>query len=266
MNPSTTPTPTSLLTPLPNDGKAVIRLAHRLHPLPITITPYNPAWPTAFTTIKSHIVSALPPGIIQEINHIGSTSVPGLPAKNIIDIDLVVADVDDEDAYVGALEGCGFRFLFREGEWYGHRFFVGEVPEPQPDHNPNSDSVVAATVNDSEDLTTSQPPHNNDNDNDKDTSNGTKPFPYQFPFPFPVNLHVFPTQCDEVLRHKLFRDWLLTHPDDLELYARVKGEVARELKGQGKAGRGADVMEYTRRKEWVVREILGRAVREGGYV
>lgn len=60
------------------------------------------------------------------ILHAGSTSVPGLPAKDIIDIDLVVKDIKNEDSYVEALERSGFRFLLREPDWHQHRFFVDE--------------------------------------------------------------------------------------------------------------------------------------------
>ena len=48
------------------------------------------------------------------LDHVGSTSVPGLPAKPVIDIDLTVADSRDEAAYVPALEAAGFELQIRE--------------------------------------------------------------------------------------------------------------------------------------------------------
>ncbi len=65
------------------------------------------------------------------IEHVGSTSVPGLAAKPVIDIDLVVADSSDEDAYVPPLEAAGYVLRIREPDWYEHRLFKG------PDTNVN---------------------------------------------------------------------------------------------------------------------------------
>lgn len=62
------------------------------------------------------------------IEHIGSTSVPGLAAKPVIDIDLTVADSDEESSYVPALEKAGFHLVIRETWWYGHRMFRGDNP------------------------------------------------------------------------------------------------------------------------------------------
>lgn len=62
------------------------------------------------------------------IEHVGSTSVPGLPAKPIIDIDLTVPDSRDEDAYRPALEAAGFLVLFREPVFHEHRFARSDSP------------------------------------------------------------------------------------------------------------------------------------------
>lgn len=59
------------------------------------------------------------------IEHIGSTSVPGLAGKPIIDLLLVVADSADEPAYVPALEAAGYVVRIREPNWYEHRMFKG---------------------------------------------------------------------------------------------------------------------------------------------
>ena len=65
------------------------------------------------------------------MEHIGSTSVPGLIAKPIIDILLVVTDSADESAYVPALEAAGYVLRVREPDWHQHRLFKG------PDTNIN---------------------------------------------------------------------------------------------------------------------------------
>jgi len=59
------------------------------------------------------------------IEHVGSTSIPGLAAKPVIDMLLTVADTTDEAAYVPDLERAGFRLTIREPEWHEHRMFKG---------------------------------------------------------------------------------------------------------------------------------------------
>ncbi|KGQ03680.1 hypothetical protein BBAD15_g11068 [Beauveria bassiana D1-5] len=72
--------------------------------------------------------SALPATVIHAVHHVGSTCVPGLAAKPVIDIDLIVADPADEASYVPALEAAGYHFLFREPPWYEHRLFALYAP------------------------------------------------------------------------------------------------------------------------------------------
>ncbi len=57
------------------------------------------------------------------IEHAGSTSVPGLSAKPIIDVVLAVPDSADEVAYVPVLERAGFTLRIREPDWFEHRMF-----------------------------------------------------------------------------------------------------------------------------------------------
>lgn len=83
----------------------------------IVVVPYDPAWPERFEAEKRRIVAALGP-VARRVDHIGSTSVPGLAAKPIVDIDLSVPDPDDEAAYLPALERAGYRLRVREP---GHR-------------------------------------------------------------------------------------------------------------------------------------------------
>ena len=108
-----------------DDGSSVERVNHRKSPAKITIVEPNPAWPQRFTKTKARIEAALGNTAVAVL-HAGSTSVPGLPAKDIIDVDLVVKDVKDESSYVEPLTRIGFRFLFREPAWHQHRFFVDE--------------------------------------------------------------------------------------------------------------------------------------------
>jgi GrpB-like predicted nucleotidyltransferase (UPF0157 family) len=70
-------------------------------------------------------VCARQTGKIDRLEHVGSTSVPGLAAKPIIDLLLVVANSADESTYAAALEKTGYVLRVREPDWYDHRMFKG---------------------------------------------------------------------------------------------------------------------------------------------
>ncbi len=83
----------------------------------IILLAYDPAWAKDFETERRTVVRAL--GLLpHRVEHVGSTSVPGLAAKPIIDIQLSVPNVEDEDAYVPHLEPAGYALRVRE---HGHR-------------------------------------------------------------------------------------------------------------------------------------------------
>ncbi|UKZ75902.1 hypothetical protein TrVFT333_003598 [Trichoderma virens FT-333] len=121
------PSVEDILNKVPYDPEGVQRVAHRRVKNPIEIVEPDPSWPKTFELLKSRIISALGPTAVS-LEHVGSTSVPGLPAKPIIDMDLTVEDVLDEAAYVPQLEAAGFHFLLREPGWHQHRFFCGYEP------------------------------------------------------------------------------------------------------------------------------------------
>lgn len=91
---------------------------------PIRIVDYDPAWPSRFAREAERIRATLQARAL-DIVHVGSTSVPGLAAKPIIDILLTVADSADESGYLPALEGAGYRLRIREAEWHQHRLLKG---------------------------------------------------------------------------------------------------------------------------------------------
>lgn len=165
---------------------------------PVLVADYDSDWPRLYER-EVERVTAILGGRALQLEHVGSTSVPGLPAKPVIDMDLVVADSADEPAYLPDLLATGYRLVIREPAWYEHRSLKG------PDTN--------------------------------------------------INLHVFSPGCEEVARHLLFRDWLRTHADDRDLYARTK----RELAGR----EWTYIQQYADAKSEVVAAILGRA-RAGG--
>jgi len=83
------------------------------HNAPITLVDYDPKWPKLFDREAKRIYSILGKKVLQ-LEHVGSTSVPGLCAKPIIDILLVVKDSADESAYVPDLEEAGYTLRIRE--------------------------------------------------------------------------------------------------------------------------------------------------------
>lgn len=86
----------------------------------VYLAPYDPAWPSTFNRLKKQIHDALGDGVLR-LEHVGSTAVPGLSAKPIIDMVLVVADSSDEPSYVKPLEEKGYTLRIREPDWYEHR-------------------------------------------------------------------------------------------------------------------------------------------------
>ena len=73
----------------------------------VVVVPYSEQWKTDFETIKQHLLTTIN-DIIISIEHIGSTSVEGLSAKPIIDIDIIIKDYSVFDAVVGKLASYGY--------------------------------------------------------------------------------------------------------------------------------------------------------------
>ncbi len=163
---------------------------------PIAVVDPDPSWPAQYEQLAWRIRQALGDRVL-ELEHVGSTSVPDLPAKPVIDIDLTVVDSGDEPAYVPALERTGYALTIREPRWHEHRCLVATSPRS--------------------------------------------------------NLHVWSPDCPEVIRHRMFRDWLCDHPDDRARYAEVKRASAHAANAAQE-----DVTAYNLRKQPVLREILDR--------
>ncbi len=86
----------------------------------IVVADYDPAWPERFRREAAKIRAALGEAALA-IEHIGSTAVPGLSAKPIVDVLLVVEDSSNETSYVPALEGAGYVLRVRERDFHEHR-------------------------------------------------------------------------------------------------------------------------------------------------
>jgi GrpB-like predicted nucleotidyltransferase (UPF0157 family) len=90
----------------------------------IQIVDYDPEWPRIFEREAKRVRAVLGDRVLS-LEHIGSTSVPGLAAKPKIDMQLVVANSADEPAYVPDLVAAGYVLQIREPDWYEHRMFKG---------------------------------------------------------------------------------------------------------------------------------------------
>jgi GrpB-like predicted nucleotidyltransferase (UPF0157 family) len=118
-------------TPL-NEEYLRVHTVRELKPLSsqIRLVDYDPEWPHRFQEEAERIRAAVGERALR-IEHMGSTSVPDLLAKPIIDIVLVVAESANETEYAAALEKAGYRLHIREPGWYEHRMFKG------PENNSN---------------------------------------------------------------------------------------------------------------------------------
>ena len=97
---------------------------------PIRLVEPDPEWAAQYAQQEERIQAALGPRALQ-VEHVGSTSVPGLAAKPVIDIVLVVTNSADEAGYLPDLEAAGYLLQFREPDWYQHRFLRDHDPDVQ---------------------------------------------------------------------------------------------------------------------------------------
>jgi GrpB-like predicted nucleotidyltransferase (UPF0157 family) len=94
------------------------------HSASITLAEYDPDWPRSFRHEAARLRSVLGTEALR-IEHVGSTSVPALIAKPVVDIVLVVPDSADEPSYVPRLQAAGYVLRIREPGWFEHRLFNG---------------------------------------------------------------------------------------------------------------------------------------------
>lgn len=93
----------------------------------IELVDYDPGWPGRFEAKRAGLARALGPVAVR-IDHVGSTAVTGLAAKPVIDIQISAPDVEDEEAFVAAIESQGFLLRWIET---GHRYFRPPPPLPR---------------------------------------------------------------------------------------------------------------------------------------
>ena len=91
---------------------------------PIVLADADPTWADEFEHEAQRVRAALADRVLL-LEHVGSTAIPGLAAKPIIDMLLAVADSADEDSYVPPMEAAGYVLRIREPDWHEHRLFKG---------------------------------------------------------------------------------------------------------------------------------------------
>jgi len=110
--------------PLTDEALAAV-LVHGLRPARVTLAAYDPRWPARFAAYAAELRRVLGDRA-RLIEHIGSTAVPGLAAKPVVDIVAGIDDPDDEAAYLPGLEAAGYQLRVREPS---HRCLRGGGPE-----------------------------------------------------------------------------------------------------------------------------------------
>ena len=123
-----------LLTSQPEEDPGYEAVGGELMRGLIAIAEPTEQWAKDFHRLRDQIADALGSTALA-IEHTGSTSVPGLPAKPIIDIILLVPDANQEASYVPALESTGIVLWHREPGWYGHRMLKPAAGSRLPEAN-----------------------------------------------------------------------------------------------------------------------------------
>lgn len=96
-------------------------------PARVEVVPPDPGWADDYERVRAQVLDALGARALS-VQHVGSTAVPGLWAKPVIDVDVTVADSGDEASYLPDLEAAGFVLTVREPEWQQHRCLRGPAP------------------------------------------------------------------------------------------------------------------------------------------
>ena len=173
------------------------------------VEPYDPGWPVLFQHERNRIVAAIG-HIVADIQHIGSTSIPGLPAKPILDIAVMLNDFEDGERCIEPLEKIGYIHGGLLDEIPGDRFF-SRVRMPQ-DSAPTEKEVVTH------------------------------------------HLHMYTLDSPLRVNHLVFRDYLITTPDEAAKYARLKLSLAGKHPSDRKS--------YSAGKRLIIAEVLAKATGE----
>jgi GrpB-like predicted nucleotidyltransferase (UPF0157 family) len=162
----------------------------------VSIDDYNPAWPEQFSIEAERLSQALD-GRQAQIEHIGSTSVPGLAAKPILDMLIGLPSEDDLDAAAFALLPLGYLYIRYYERIMPYRRYLIRVVAPADAELP---VIVDSEVNKID----------------------------QHRYPHTHHLHMVAIGSEFWTRHLLFREHLRSHAEDRDAYASLKRELAQQ--------------------------------------
>jgi GrpB-like predicted nucleotidyltransferase (UPF0157 family) len=140
----------------------------------VEVVPHDPRWRDAFEAEAKHVAAALGENLVA-IHHIGSTAIPNIYAKPVVDLLVEVGDVAEVDERSSAMQSLGYEVM---GEYGipGRRYFR------------------------------------------KDNQEGIRTH----------NLHAFEAGSAEAVRHLAFRDYMIAHPAEAQMYSELKRTLADE--------------------------------------
>ncbi|MEM7797498.1 MAG: GrpB family protein [Cyanobacteria bacterium P01_C01_bin.118] len=113
----------------------------------VHLADYDPAWPLTFARLADDIYRALGETVCL-LEHVGSTSVPGLAAKPIIDMVLAVPDSSEEGAYIPQLERLNYYLRIREPDWFEHRVLKLSEPKSSPRKKASNSYLILSCCGD----------------------------------------------------------------------------------------------------------------------
>ena len=189
------------------------------------VEPYDPDWPVLFEEERQRIVAAIG-HIVAGIHHVGSTAIPGMPAKPILDIAVLLHDFDDGERCIHALEKIGYLHMGVMDDIPGDRVFHrGDDPtEGCPDSDDKSKTAARPGPNGPTDIVQTHILHMYAVDN-------------------PVKWH-----------HLHFRDYLIAHPETAAEYAKLKVALSNKHPNDRKS--------YSAGKKSFIAEVLAKAAQE----
>ncbi len=155
----------------------------------VEVVPYDPQWKTAFEAESQQIVKALAKNLVV-IHHIGSTAIPHIYAKPVIDFLIEVKDIDLVSEQTPAMVALGYEAMGEYG-LIGRRYF-------RKDASAEFSSAACAVR--------------------KENPPGIRTH----------HVHIYEIYSPEIKRHLAFRDYMIAHPEDAEQYSQLKQELAQK--------------------------------------
>jgi len=189
----------------------------------INIETYNPEWPKQFQRLKEEIHTILHM-YEPKIEHFGSTAVPGLPAKPVIDI---LVGIKDKSRFSNIVD-----LMLQHDAYIHYQVFDEEVPDRRlfVRLKDGADPSKFEKVMDDFDSI----PHNEINENRM------------------AHIHIWEYGCKDWIRHIAFRDYLIAHPEVMDAYGRIKKGLGQKNWSHG--------MEYNDAKNAFIKEVEAKAI------